>query len=210
MILKIISVLGTVILLLNFILYLSKYSKQEKAFKIFTVYLLAMLISQIAANIFQWLSKNNLFISHFYFIVQFLLLSYFYWEILTSKLQKRVVMIVVPIGLMLLGVQYFLEPELFFKFNLLEIFITSFSIIVFAMFHFYNILNEQKNYFYINVGIFTYLFASTILFISGNLLNSLNNNFGHAIWIVNSVIYVISQLYILKEFKHLFGKREGV
>ncbi|ODS81579.1 MAG: hypothetical protein ABS44_19090 [Chryseobacterium sp. SCN 40-13] len=41
------------------------------------------------------------------------------------------------------------------------------------MFHFYNLLNKEKNYYYINTGILIYLFGSTVLFISGNLINTL-------------------------------------
>lgn len=71
------------------------------------------------------------------------------------------------------------------------------------MFHFYNILNESKKFFYINMGILIYLFSSTIIFISGNLMVSLSSNFNNVIWLINGVLYLIYQIFILVEYiKH--------
>lgn len=208
MILKIFAYLGMFILALNFFLFLMIFSKKEKAFKIFSIYLVIMVIIQGSSAVYQILSINNIFLSHFYFILQFLLLSYFYLQILTIELQKKVVKLTIPICLIALAIQYFFNPELYYTFNLFEIFITSFSIIVFSMFHFYNMLGEKKNYYYINIGIFIYLFGGTFLFITGNLMNSLNRSYGNLTWMINSVLYIICQMYFLIEFKQIVSKEK--
>ena len=208
MILKIFAYLGMFILALNFFLFLMIFSKKEKAFKIFSIYLVIMVIIQGSSAVYQILSINNIFLSHFYFILQFLLLSYFYLQILTIELQKKVVKLTIPICLIALAIQYYFNPELYYTFNLFEIFITSFSIIVFSMFHFYNMLGGKKNYYYINIGIFIYLFCGTFLFITGNLMNSLNRSYGNLIWMINSVLYIICQMYFLIEFKQIVSKEK--
>ena len=208
MILKIFAYLGMFILALNFFLFLMIFSKKEKAFKIFSIYLVIMVIIQGSSAVYQILSINNIFLSHFYFILQFLLLSYFYLQILTIELQKKVVKLTIPICLIALAIQYYFNPELYYTFNLFEIFITSFSIIVFSMFHFYNMLGGKKNYYYINIGIFIYLFGGTFLFITGNLMNSLNRSYGNLIWMINSVLYIICQMYFLIEFKQIVSKEK--
>lgn len=208
MILKIFNYFGMFILALNFFLFVFFSSKKEKAFKIFTAYLVIMVIIQAISVRYQILSINNIFMSHYYFILQFMVLSYFYLEILTMDFQKKVVKLVIPICLTALGVQYYFNPELYFKFNLFEIFITSFSIIIFSLFHFYNMLNEKKNYYYISIGVFIYLFGGTFLFITGNLMNSLNKNHGNLTWLINSVLYIICQVCFLREFKQIYSKKK--
>lgn len=208
MILKIFAYLGMFILALNFFLFLMIFSKKEKAFKIFSIYLVIMVIIQGSSAVYQILSINNIFLSHFYFILQFLLLSYFYLQILTIELQKKVVKLTIPICLIALAIQYYFNPELYYTFNLFEIFITSFSIIVFSMFHFYNMLGGKKNYYYINIGIFIYLFGGTFLFITGNLMNSLNISYANLTWMINSVLYIICQMYFLVEFKQIVSKEK--
>ncbi len=208
MILKIFAYLGMFILALNFFLFLMIFSKKEKAFKIFSIYLVVMVIIQAISAVYQILSINNIFLSHYYFIFQFLLLSYFYLQILTIDFQKKVVKLVIPICLTALGIQYYFNPELYFKFNLFEIFITSFSIIIFSMFHFYNMLGGKKNYYYISIGVFIYLLGGTFLFITGNLMNSLYKISGNLTWLINSVLYIICQVCFLIEFKQIYSKKK--
>lgn len=53
------------------------------------------------------------------------------------------------------------------------------------------------------MGILIYLFSSTIIFISGNLMVSLSSNFNNVIWLINGVLYLIYQIFILVEYiKH--------
>lgn len=204
MILEILAYSGNVILLVNSILYLKIYFRENKAFKIFSFYQLIMLIIQISVIILRCQKTPNLYLSHFYFILQFLILSFFYLEILNNDFQKKIIKAAMPFCLIILGVQYYFNTDLFYKFNLFEIFITSFLVIIFSMFHFYNILNEKRVYYYINTGIFIYLFGSTFLFITGNLINTLTSDFRNIIWILNGILYIVYQIYIFIEFKKSF------
>jgi hypothetical protein len=202
LIIKIIAYFGILLLIVNGLLFIRVAAKQDKAFKIFTIYLMVMVLIQISTAVLQFLSMHNIFLSHFYLILQFILLSLFYLEILPVRFQKRVIKIAIPSCLAVLAVQYYLDATVFFRYNLWEIFITSFLIIIFAMFHFYNLLNEKKTYYYLSIGIFVYLFGSTFIFITGNLLVAMNNDFGHIIWIMNSLLYIVYQVYIFLEYKH--------
>lgn len=207
MIFKITAYFGIFLLIVNFLFFLFIVFKQKKAVKTFMFYLLAMVLIQITSVVYNYHSLPNLYLSHFYFILQFLILSYFYFEILKTNFQKKVVKIAVPVCLTLLGIQYYLNPDLFYKYNTFEIFITCIMIIIYSMFHFYNILNEKKQYYYINIGIFVYLFGSTFLFMVGNLINTMNSDFGHITFILNNVLYLFYQVYILIEIKHLIKNK---
>jgi hypothetical protein len=197
---RIFANIGYLILFLNLILFIKGAANQGKSYKIFTWYLAVIFVVQIISMIMMKNKINNLFMSHFYFIGQFVLLSLFYIYILKEKFQKNIVKVGLLLGLMTLGIQYASDISLFLKFNLFEIFITSFLLILYATFHFYNMLNQKKEFFYINMGILFYLFGSTILFLVGNLSIVLSPKMSKITWILNSALYIVYQVFILVEW----------
>jgi hypothetical protein len=206
--LDLLSNIGCLILFFNLILFSLGFFKNESPYKIFTFYLGVIFLIQVLSSVLSYMNINNLFLSHFYFIGQFVILSFFYLNVLEKEgSQRKIVKSGLIIGLSVLGIQYFNDSSLFFEFNLFEIFITSFLLIIYATFHFYNTLNEKKEFYYINMGILLYLFGSTILFLVGNLTNVLSSKFTRIPWILNNFIYIVYQLYILVEWKESFSKK---
>lgn len=200
--------IGYLILFFNLILFIKGFANQGKAYKIFTWYLGVVFTIQIISNIFMRMNANNLFLSHFYFIGQFILLSFFYITVLKEEFQKKLVKAGLVIGLLALSIQYAYDTSLFFKFNLFEIFITSFLLIIYATIHFYNMLNEKKEFYYVNVGLLIYLLGSTILFFVGNLTAVLSPKMSLFTWILNALLIIINQFFILIEWKKSFYKKE--
>ncbi len=200
--------IGYLILFFNLILFIKGFANQGKAYKIFTWYLGVVFTIQIISNIFMRMNTNNLFLSHFYFIGQFILLSFFYITVLKEEFQKKLVKAGLVIGLLALSIQYAYDTSLFFKFNLFEIFITSFLLIIYATIHFYNMLNEKKEFYYVNVGLLIYLLGSTILFFVGNLTAVLSPKMSLFTWILNALLIIINQFFILIEWKKSFYKKE--
>jgi hypothetical protein len=135
-------------------------------------------------------------------------LSFFYITVLKEEFQKKLVKAGLVIGLLALSIQYAYDTSLFFKFNLFEIFITSFLLIIYATIHFYNMLNEKKEFYYVNVGLLIYLLGSTILFLVGNLTAILSPKMSLFTWILNALLIIINQFFILIEWKKSFYKKE--
>lgn len=203
---EILANIGYVFLSINLLLFLNGFSRNGKAFKIFTVYTAVIFMIQfISAILFEY-KMNNLYLSHAYFILQFVLLSFFYLEILKEKIQRKIVLYALYICPLILALQYYNDPELFFKFNLFEIFITSFLLIVYATFYLYNLLTEKKLFYYINLGLLLYMFGSTVLFLVGNLVVSFGPKFDEISWILNAGLYIIYQLFILYDYKIMLKK----
>ena len=198
---------GYVLLLVNLIIFFKGYSKQGKAYKIFTWYLGMIFVIQMVSKLLTVFHFQNLFTTHFYFIGQLVLLSFFYLTILKEEYQRKVVKLGLVLGLLLFGIQYFNDSSLFFKFNLLEIFITSFLLIIYAIFHLYNMLNIKEEFYYVNIGILMYLFGSSILYLVGNLTILLSTKMSLITWILNAFLYVVYQLFILFEWKKSFYKK---
>ncbi len=199
---------GYAVLLVNCILLLKGFSYNERPFKIFALYSLSMLVIQLMSQVFIWMKMHNLFLSHFYFIIQFILLSAFFYNLINDKFQRKVILYFLITCLVLLTIQYVLNFELFFIFNHFEIFITSLALIVFATFHLYNMLNESKKYYYITVGLTIYLFGSTVVFLTANLLNSFKSKIVfNSIFDLNSFLYVVYQLFIMYELVTLYHRK---
>ncbi|MFD2041246.1 hypothetical protein ACFSJW_17905 [Flavobacterium artemisiae] len=145
--------------------------------------------------------------SHLYFVGQLLLMGFFYYTLAKNTIDKKIILGGIIAGILVLIVQYGLDPSLFFKFNLLEITVTSLLVVFFALFHLYNMLTSTKEYYYITVGIIIYLLTSTILFLVGNLTIGLSENFKFLTWTLNAVLVLMNQLFILYEWKISFSKK---
>ena len=194
-------------LLINIVLFFKGFTKNSKALRIFAIYLLIIFLGEMISKLMIYRKYENISMSHYYFILQFIFLSLFYLEILNVSIQKNIIkigLVVVPITL---AIQYILNPKLIFIFNLFEVFICSLSIVVYATFHFYNMLSQQKKYYYINAGILIYLFGSTIIFLAGNVM--IMSNKKSILPEINVVLYIIYLSLIFIEWrKNYYNKTE--
>ncbi len=200
------SNLSKLILVVNTILFFKSFLIENKTFKIFNLYLFISLVIQVKSYLL-WQDKiDNLYLSHYYFILQFILLSLFYITLFNNKKHKNTVKIVSILVLLILTIQYSLNPSLYYKFNLLEIVLTSLSIVSFSVVHFYNSLTEKMEFVYVNSGIFIYLISSTLIFCSGNFLNVSYDSLNKLLWLFNSILYAVYQILIFIEWYKTYRK----
>jgi hypothetical protein len=200
---KLLADFNYLLMLINLVLYLLRFRKFDKALRIFTIYLFVIAIIQLTTRYYSRHGLNNLFLSHFYFLLQFILLSFFYKTLLPVKTQKMCVIGGLVLCSLILGIQYYQNPSLFYKLNLFEIFITSFLLVIYALFHYYNILNESKEVYYLNTGVFVYIFGSTVLFLSVDILTTLDPSYGRVILTLNALLYVVFHVFVYLEWwKH--------
>lgn len=99
-------------------------------------------------------------------------------------------------------IQYSIKPSLFFNFNILEIFLTSFPLVVYSIVHLYNSLSRKGQFMYVNAGILIYLTTSTLIFILGDYLASERSDLIRKIWYLNKVLYIGYLVLILMEWKN--------
>ncbi|NWL03431.1 hypothetical protein DM790_21610 [Flavobacterium collinsii] len=201
---------GYSILLINLILYSFSFFQKEKANVFFVCYLAFAFLMQISMETLFHLKMNNLFLVNTFFIGQMILLGLFYHSILKIKIQKQFLKVSLILALFVLMIQFINTPQEFLKFNLFEITLTSLLIVVFALMHFYNMLTENKAYYYVSMGIIIYLLSSTVLFIIGNLTSTLNNDVKYLSWMVNAFLNVIYYLFILFEWKVSFSPKRNL
>ena len=172
-------------------------------------YLFSMSIIQIGSFWLWYNGVNNLHLSHYYLVTQFILLSLFYYHLYKDKTQKLVTIIILVSVVGVLIIQSYVSPELLYKFNLLEILTTSLTLVFFSVIQFYNSLSETKKFTYVNSGIFIYILSSTLIFCSGNIMAELDPSINRLVWFMNAVLYLVYQLLITVEWYHNFRKNNN-
>lgn len=207
-VMRIISLISNSLLLINVILFFFFLFHRGKEYKVFSFYLLGTFCIQLVTIVMARKGINNIYLSHLYFIFQFVSLSYFYFLLMKDKVQKKLVIVGAILVLASLTVQYMLDfQEIFYRFNLFEVFLTSMFLVVFAVLHYYNMLSNSKKLMFINTGVLVYLMISSLLFIAGNFLINKSADITKWIWIINAGMYLIYQLLIFIEWKHTYPNR---
>ena len=192
-------------ILLFILLYLySKYNTVQgfkRQFRILYWYIIVELIILIVTSVLLYYKKNNLIISHFYFILQFVLLSLFYKSIFTYR-QKKFVNALLIIILPVIGIHFYYYPEKIWKFNVLEIFLTSIPLVIYSIIHLFNSLTRKKVFLYVNVAVLMYLSSSTLIFILGDLLTSMTRTMVLDIWMMNKFLYIGYLTLFILEYRY--------
>lgn len=195
--------LGNIILGINTFLFFKSYRKKTVAFKIITFYLFYVLIIQLRMRYLSSIRIHNLDYTHLYFIGQFVLLSSFFILEFKSKLLSNIIKIYLFIASLSLGLCYYLYPELIDKHNMFEVVITSIPLTVYSfIFLVKRIDSDNKNFIYLNSGLFVYITCSTLIFIAGDLKSELKI----FIWLFNASLYLIYQILVFIEWYKNFRK----
>ena len=194
------------------LLYFIGFFKKGKTYKIFTVYIFGvLLIDYIGSNLYKWFKIYNVFMHHFYDLFQFVLLSFFYAFLLQTRKQLQILYITFIILLSFLSIRYMLYPELFFEYSLLESYLTTMPIIIYATMHLYNNLGQRTEFYYANLGILLYLFGSTFIFLFYELNSILdrNNEFNKNLSTINLTLQYIKFGFFFYQWKLIYFNKDG-
>ena len=193
-------------------LYLIGFPKQGKTYRTFTCYIIGVLLIDImASNLWKWFRIYNIFTHHFYVLFQFVLLSYFYLTLLQTKKQVLTVYILLIVLPLFLLSRYIFNPQMFLEYSLLEMYLGTMPIIIYATMHLYNNLGSQKEFHYANLGILFYLFASTFIFLFYELFTVLEKNkkISENLGVINIVLQYIKFGFFFYQWKLIyFNKNE--
>lgn len=199
------SIFSLFLLLINSLLFLSKVKKiNDSTYKYVAVYLGVLFVVELFCNVIGYLyPAQNLYLSHFYFNAQFILLSIvFYRLFIKKKLKKLVVLNYVIVTSIIIGM-YVYNSESFWQFNLFEIAATSALLIIYALIHLNNTLGTKKKYFYLTIGLILYLLCSSLIFLFGNYELVFMEDPYIDIWIFNTLFYIVYQVLIFSEWKYI-------
>jgi len=206
-----VSLVGLFFLLANAIRFYMTCKGRDVLYRIITIYLVLLFCEELLCNIIGFLYPNsNFFLSHYYFIFQFITLNVFFYKSFSSKRLKQIMVIVFVSVLFFLGFQYYKRPSLYWEFNLVEVAITSIPLLFYAFYFIVSNLKADKhNYFYFCNGLIIYVMSSAGIFLSGNTDSViLTEPFILDFWFFNSLFYILYQFLIYKEWKALNFRRK--
>ncbi len=182
------------------LLFLVRFKQENKTYKLFTVYLVWVGVIQVSSYIVGagYFNKSNLYFSHFYFIGQLIILSYFFSQLLKHKIPVVMLWFLV----LLLAIQYIDNPMIFLKFNAEGMIISHLILVIYAVWYFIKTLGRKAEFLLLNIGIFFYLLSSSLIFASGNLLLdlSVSKETKMILFNTNVFLYLIFQIIILTEW----------
>ena len=203
-----ISVAGLLFLILNSILFLKTRKGKDSSYQYLTLYLVVLFSIELTCHIIGITKPNsNFFLSHYYFNVQFIILSFFFTKLFQDKVLKQLILFCFLGVVAVLAYQYYNNPSIYWQFNVLEISLTSSLLILYCAIHFYKHLKTTYNYFFFCLGISFYLISSMLIFLSGNTtLVFFEEPFYMDIWVFNSLFYIFFQSMIYKEWRVLNNK----
>lgn len=206
---KIFKYIPIILLIINFILFFSQFKKENKAYRIYTIYLGLIVSIELSSRILIANGYQNLMLSHLYFTGQFIMLSLFYLQLLKENYQKKIIrynLILIPL---LLLVNFSIFPSQLHEFSMVEILLTSVSIISYSTFHFYNMLSNKKEFYLINCGILIYLFGSTVTFLPRNLHVTYGKSLSIVLTILNILLYIVYLVFIFLEWRQIKTRSKG-
>ncbi|MDC7995442.1 hypothetical protein [Altibacter sp. HG106] len=198
-----ITIFGSVVL---FIIYATGLFKFGKAYRAFTIYLFSVgiiqLLSKYGISELEW--ESNLFLSHYYFISQFILLSWFYKVLL----HHQWIWIVLLATLGFLIYQYVEDPAMYYRYNPMGMVITQVILVFYSLLYLYRCLAGNQIFMITNIGLFFYLLSSTLIFASGNLVLNLDvpPDFIRLLININLFLYLAFQILILVEWWKNYSK----
>lgn len=207
----ILDYLSLLLLLINSVAYIVtfKVAKNGYAMQVLQTYLVTTFTLTLVMFIFAIYKENNIYLSHFYFPIQFILLSVFYLLHFNSK-QRQVLKGIFIVVLFILGIKYITQPKELFSFSLFEIFITSLPVVLYSIIHLYNSLNKKGAFLYINAAVLIYTTASTLVFFLGNYLGNIAKDVAVNVYFFHKILYIVFLILILIEWRvsHLQYKEQ--
>lgn len=201
-----ISLIGLVFLLSNVVYsFVLRNKNKSLSFTLFSVYLVTMLVIETCCHALGFLKPgSNIFISHFYFNLQFIIVTLFFVFLFYKN--KKVVLTISLLSLLVLSVifgSYFLNYYNFWEFNLVEIALTSFTLFGYIVYYFYYTFKEKNvKFYYFFSGLGVYLLSSCLIFLTGNVELVIIDKPYLDIWVLNSIFYIMFQYFIFKELKY--------
>ena len=185
------------------LLYAICYFKHKSAYKYLTIYLLVVGIIQMWAYFIGrgGAHQNNLFLSHYYFGLQFVCLSMFYRYLLKYRWIVWIMFIVLAAYVY----QFYADSELYYRYNPWGIVMTTLPIVVYSSLYLLKGINQKTEFNIVSTGLLLYLLSTLLIFASGNVVIDLDisNETKQIIIHVNRVLYLIFlAMVVLEWFKN--------
>ena len=190
---KVLVWLGDICLLINIIFLLISRKRLTRSLQLVTVLLISVFVIQTSSIILAVNLKPNQFLSHYYTIGQFFMLSIIFYGQLTKY------RLIVPIGAAsfsaVLIYQLVDSTLLYNTFNTLGFLVSACILMMYAMAYYIEHISTKRYFDMFNIGLFLYLGGTSIIFLTINSWQDLKD-WNNVIWSLNASLFVIYQGFV--------------
>lgn len=170
-----------------------------------------VLIVEMAIHLMANNGIPNLFLSHYYTIGQFLLISIIYYQHL-NKFQR-----IIPIGVSVFSgfliYQLLYGKIIYNEFNTTGFLVSACILIAYAFFYFIEHISVRRYWDSFNFGLFLYLGGSSIIFLTMNNSWKDLEAWYADIWTINAFLTVLYQVFVgntIYRFHRLQMNKDGI
>lgn len=195
-----------ILLVINTLLYTWKLRTNRSGWlKIIVVFLWTMLFIQLASEVATCLYHYNLYFSHIYTCSQSVLLGAFYYRICRNVKQRKFIKWYLICMTLVLMIQYIIYPSLFFRYNIVEIILGNYVLVIASFFYLYNTTSEKRHFAYLSLGILLWAVLDISVLMFGNVLAMIQIQESGIIWLMRQFSVLLFHTMILIQWFKLFG-----
>jgi len=195
---------------LNVLLYsLQLLRRNSEWLRIITLFLWLMLLIQIGAEVARLIFKFNIPFFHIYTYSQSVIFGLFYLRICHNSMQKKIIKGYLWLMTLILVVFYTLKPDAFMTFNLPEVVITNYLLVVASFFYLYNIISGSRTFIYITLGVLVCAALDISVFLFADFLITLQDKDTIIIWILHESGVIFLHVMIMVQWFNFFYRRKN-
>ena len=160
-----------------------------------------VLIGAISECLLAYVARHgrpNHLVSHYYTIIELVLLSYIYSLILERKFKKWIIWVTV-VYLAIAAIQL-LVPEAYSRFNNVNTVIEGFILVGYAIVYFdaqlQGRIEPNKSIYWFNKAVFIYFSLSTLFFIFNQYFETTSKTGHILVWLFHSVVNIVFNLLL--------------
>lgn len=180
-------------ILFNALLLVKNWRRLEVYMRILACWLIALFVVQFAMAVLAELGIPNQYLTHYYVVGQFVLLTFFYFSVLEKF--KKYIAIGGGIFFAFFAFQLLASPFDFNSFNTPSYLISSCVIMLYTMLYFMENIQKKRVLDLFNMGVFMYFGASSILFFTINHWKEFAD-WNVFIWTLNASLFLLFQLMV--------------
>ena len=193
---------GSILLLIINLIFLQKAAKATPPATVIKWFLLVSLLIQFISSILSDNKINNLFLLHIYTLLEFLLLSLFYQQRLTTdpRVHRYYLGGIILVSLLIIANSLWIEPLTTFNENaktLTHVFILAQAV---SYFFFHTETHRQRLtplYNFFNAGVVLYYAGSFFIFMFSDFLVQQSVSTHRMFLVINALLYALFQTFIL-------------
>jgi hypothetical protein len=182
---------------------LRNYGRLSPDFKALTLYMLASVLFEIPSNYYFYHKMNNLFIIHYYTVVEFVFLTYIYSIHIHKVISKKILLVMASV-FVLGSVLNSVFVQSFNEFNSYARCIEIILVLIFSFAYVYELIRTDRAaitnipMFWVNAAVFVNFIAGLFLYLVSNNLISFPRHVVKNMWTAHGMLLAAYYLTIAK------------